>query len=143
MYVRYVFIKNLNFEFWIPCTYNAHVLIRVATLKSFERGNAFIFIVNFYYCTRNKLLCVVITHPLHHLQVRKKSSSSCYMIETYNTRHCFPCYWTMDSHILNGILWNFQRILPELQHDRDPVRPHTCIKIRSGGREPRGMSPLL
>ena len=27
---------------------------------------------------------VIITHPLHHLQVRKRSSSSCYMIETYN-----------------------------------------------------------
>ena len=32
------------------------------------------------------------THPLHQLQVRKRSSSSCYMIETYNTRHRFPCY---------------------------------------------------
>jgi len=30
---------------------------------------------------------VVITHPLDQLQVRKRSSSSCYMIETYNTRH--------------------------------------------------------
>jgi len=30
------------------------------------------------------------THPLHHLKVRKRSSSSCYMIETYNTRHHFP-----------------------------------------------------
>jgi len=36
---------------------------------------------------------VVTTHPLHQLQVRKRSSSSCYMIETYNnTRHHFPCY---------------------------------------------------
>ena len=38
---------------------------------------------------------VVTTHPLHQLQVRKRSSSSCYMIETYNTRHRFPfivCY---------------------------------------------------
>jgi len=34
---------------------------------------------------------VVITHPLYQLQVRKRSSSSCYMIETYNTRHRFPC----------------------------------------------------
>ena len=32
----------------------------------------------------------VTTHPLHQLQVRKRSSSSCYMIETYNTRHRFP-----------------------------------------------------
>jgi len=32
---------------------------------------------------------VVTTHPLHQLQVRKRSSSSCYMIETYNTRHRF------------------------------------------------------
>ena len=35
---------------------------------------------------------VFITHPLHQLQVRKRNSSSCYMIETYNTRHRFPCY---------------------------------------------------
>jgi len=35
---------------------------------------------------------VTTTHPLHQLQVRKRSSSSCYMIETYNTRHRFPCY---------------------------------------------------
>jgi len=35
---------------------------------------------------------VVTSHPLHQLQVRKRSSSSCYMIETYNTRHRFPCY---------------------------------------------------
>ena len=34
----------------------------------------------------------VTTHPLHQLQVRKRRSSSCYMIETYNTRHRFPCY---------------------------------------------------
>ena len=37
---------------------------------------------------------VVTTHPLHQLQVRKRNtcSNSCYMIETYNTRHRFPCY---------------------------------------------------
>jgi len=35
---------------------------------------------------------VVITHPLHQLQVRRRSCSSCYMMERYNTRHRFPCY---------------------------------------------------
>jgi len=35
---------------------------------------------------------VIITRPLHPIPVRKRSSSSCYMIETYNTRHRFPCY---------------------------------------------------
>ncbi len=37
---------------------------------------------------------VVITRPLHQIQVRKRrsSSSSCYMIETYNTHHRFSCY---------------------------------------------------
>jgi len=30
---------------------------------------------------------VVINHPLHQLQVRKRGISSCYMIETYNTVH--------------------------------------------------------
>ena len=35
---------------------------------------------------------VVINRPLHQLQVRRRRSSSCYMIETYNTRHRFPCY---------------------------------------------------
>ena len=60
---------------------------------------------------------VIMTRPLHPTQVRKRStcSSSCYMIETYNTHHRFPCYWTMSSHILNGILWYFQRMLSELQ----------------------------
>jgi len=37
---------------------------------------------------------VIITRALHPIPVRKRSSSSCYMIETYNTRHRFPCYWT-------------------------------------------------
>jgi len=46
---------------------------------------------------------VIITRPLHPIPVRKRCSSSCYMIETYNTHHRFPCYWTMNSHILNGI----------------------------------------
>ena len=58
---------------------------------------------------------VIITRPLHPIPVRKRSSSSCYMIETYNRHHRFPCYWTMSSHILNGIFWYFQRMLPELQ----------------------------
>ena len=44
---------------------------------------------------------VIITRPLHPIPVRKRSSSSCYMIETYNTHHRFPCYWTMNSDILN------------------------------------------
>ena len=57
----------------------------------------------------------IITRPLHQIQVRKRSSNSCYMIETYNTHHRFPCYWTMSSHNLNGVLWYFQRMLPELQ----------------------------
>ena len=37
---------------------------------------------------------VVITRPLHQIQVWKRNSinSSCYMIETYNTHHRFPCY---------------------------------------------------
>ena len=35
---------------------------------------------------------VVITHPLNQLQTRNRSSSSCYMIETHNTHHRFPCY---------------------------------------------------
>jgi len=35
---------------------------------------------------------VVIAHPLHQLQVRRRRSSSYYMIETYNTRHRLPCY---------------------------------------------------
>ena len=35
---------------------------------------------------------VIITRPLHPIPVRKRSSSSCYMIETYNTHHRFPCY---------------------------------------------------
>jgi len=35
---------------------------------------------------------VIITRPLHQLQVRKGSSSSCYMIETYNTHHWVPCH---------------------------------------------------
>ena len=43
----------------------------------------------------------VINHSLHHLHVRKRSSSSCYMIEKYNTHQPFPCYWTMNSHFLN------------------------------------------
>ena len=34
----------------------------------------------------------LITHPLHQLQVWKRSNSSSYMIETYNTHHRFPCY---------------------------------------------------
>ena len=51
---------------------------------------------------------VVITHHLHRLQVQKRNSSICYIIKTYNTRHRFPCYWTMNSHILNGIIWYFQ-----------------------------------
>jgi len=34
----------------------------------------------------------VMTRPLHPIQVRKRSSSSPYMIETYNTQHRFPCY---------------------------------------------------
>ena len=53
---------------------------------------------------------VIITRPLHPMQVRKRSSSSCYMIERYNTHHRFPCYWTINSHILNGILG--MQILP-------------------------------
>ena len=36
---------------------------------------------------------VVITRPLHLMPIRKRSSSSCYMIETYNTHHRFPCYF--------------------------------------------------
>ena len=35
---------------------------------------------------------VIITRPLHPIPVRNRSSSSCYMIETYNTHHRFPCY---------------------------------------------------
>ena len=35
---------------------------------------------------------VVITHPLHQLLVRKRSSSNYYVIEIYNTRHRFLCY---------------------------------------------------
>ncbi len=32
---------------------------------------------------------VIITRPLHPIPVRKRSSSSCYMIETYNAHHRF------------------------------------------------------
>ena len=31
---------------------------------------------------------VVMTYPLHQLHVRKRSSSSCYIIEAYNTHDC-------------------------------------------------------
>jgi len=34
---------------------------------------------------------VIMTRPLHPIPVRKRTSSSCYMIETYNTHHHFPC----------------------------------------------------
>ena len=33
---------------------------------------------------------IVIIRPLHQLQIRKRCSRSCYMIETYVTRHRFP-----------------------------------------------------
>ena len=49
---------------------------------------------------------VIITHPLHRIQVRKRSSCSCYMIETYNTHHRFPCYWSkrIDCIIVQPII---------------------------------------
>jgi len=56
---------------------------------------------------------IVISRPLCQSLLRKRSSRSCNMIETYNARHHFPCYLPMSSYILNNILGHIQRKLPE------------------------------
>jgi len=61
-------------------------------------GRAFIFFELYAFIILTSTLVlginyfVIITRPLHPIPVRKRSSSSSYMIETYNTHHRFSCY---------------------------------------------------
>ena len=69
---------------------NSDIIVACGRLHNFFKLYAFILLSSTLVPGINDF--VVTSHPLHQLQVRKRSSSSCYMIETYNTRHRFPCY---------------------------------------------------
>jgi len=111
---RCVVLEVVKLGFW-KWSYNIFVKWQHNGSTVKKRVNLYAFILLTSTIVPGINYFVVITHPLHQLQVRKRSSSNCYTIERYNTRHRFPCYWTMNSHILNSILWYFQRMLPELQ----------------------------
>jgi len=88
--------------------------LKMCVFDFFTTTNIFFELYAFIILTSTLVLCinyfVIVTRPLHPIPVRKRRRSSCYMIETYNSHHRFPCYRTMNSHIMNGVCDAVMRI---------------------------------
>ena len=108
---------------------------KLANAQSFFKLYAFILLTSNLVPGINYF--VVTTHPLHQLQVWKRSSSSCYMIETYNTRHRFPViepwvpiFWMVSSGISSACCLSCSLHRPFLHYVRwsgvHPQRVEEC-----------------